>query len=612
MDPSSLPPNSLQWTEAMRGSQWRALVAREQETWKSITKELPVSLAERQIEAAAAPFHASLFEAARGRIRIAFAGTLSYHWSWADTTQSVPFETVSDLEARAGDWVWTVRDSGDGSESYCLEAWRKGRAAPVWRMKEVGPFVAVVGSRVFVLERKKHLVYFRLVSYDCKTGRQRQVHYEEHDFRYNLELIRGGESWCWLRRQAGTKQDVFQFTERGQGIVLEGISLEPRRFVLGSRPGEALIWQGRSGWEAKGLPGGVRLPVLGPRATPETLDTARGLLVTKCHGRRTIWRIQKGQAPYTIWSGYGTVMIDPWDGPWVRISQAGCSVVWWNSQDGPARPVDNWSLCRHVTNHFVKSKDGTKVNYVLVRPLTHLSTRPAGLLVIGYGAYGIPLPMMTARWEPLLQAGWALAFGLWRGGGDHTPEWEDEGRLAGRVRVLEDAEAIVRDARRRTGVPAARTVGYGRSAGGLWVGGLAAKFPDGSLMGGIYSEVGYLDAFRTILNRDLPLTEIETDEFGLPAMRVEDGRIAMEWSPMDLLSPKGTPGMWQIVRTALNDKEVLAYESVKWVLRSRAGRSASASKIFLAIPGGQGHFVAQPARQQAEDACLLLTLAGTK
>jgi protease II len=133
-------------------------------------------------------------------------------------------------------------------------------------------------------------------------------------------------------------------------------------------------------------------------------------------------------------------------------------------------------------------------------------------------------------------------------------------------------------------------------------------------MGGIYSEVGYLDAFRTILNRDLPLTEIETDEFGLPAMRIEDGRAAIEWSPMDLLKPKGTPGMWQIVRTALNDKEVLAYESVKWILRSRAGRTAEASDIYLAIPGGQGHFTAPPGavRQQAEDACLILALAQTQ
>jgi oligopeptidase B len=298
------------------------------------------------------------------------------------------------------------------------------------------------------------------------------------------------------------------------------------------------------------------------------------------------------------------VTLDPWEGPWVRIWKSGCPAIWWQS-DLDARPHDPISWCRATERIYAESKDGSKVPFVLIKPT---SGTPKGLLVVGYGAYGISTPLQTAHWEPLLNSGWALAIGLWRGGGDDTPEWEDAGRLTGRIRVLEDAEAVVRKAQQISNVSARRTVLYGRSAGGLWVGGLSAKFPDGSLAGGAYIEVGYLDAFRTMRNPHLPLTQLETDEFGLPAQRLSDSIGALRWSPMDLLRPKGTPGMWQIVRTAVNDKEVFAYESVKWVMKSRAGRTARASRVYLAIESDQGHFVSDGGVQAALDQAAILHL----
>ena len=58
---------------------------------------------------------------------------------------------------------------------------------------------------------------------------------------------------------------------------------------------------------------------------------------------------------------------------------------------------------------------------------------------------------------------------------------------------------------------------------------------------------------------------------------------------------------WQIVRTGLNDKQVFAYESAKWVMRS-------GEKALLAVEGGQGHFVSGSVAldQMAEDLAVLL------
>jgi oligopeptidase B len=119
-------------------------------------------------------------------------------------------------------------------------------------------------------------------------------------------------------------------------------------------------------------------------------------------------------------------------------------------------------------------------------------------------------------------------------------------------------------------------------------------------------EVPYVDVLRTVTNRSLPLTDLEMDEFGLPEERLSDFASVLRWSPMETLGVQGTPGIWQIVRTGLNDSQVFAYESAKWVVRCRAGDSGR--PIYLAINGDQGHFVYGNTglEQQAEDLAVLL------
>ena len=601
------------WMEAMSGQRWTDFVRREQATWRALTQNLNTATFVQQIRAAEAVATAPMFRAAGGRVHIAVGGTLSLQWKWDDRPD---LYAAADLDAPRGGKVFVVRDAGEGAESYVLESLVKGHEGnPVWSLPGVGPFVVCLGDRVFTVQAKNHLVYWRLVSVRASDGCDLQIHYEEHDVRYNLELLRGDGRFAWLRRQAGPKQDVLVIHPGGAGTVLEGICIESRRFVLGSRAGEALVWTRQEDWKPTAALAKRRWNFPDwSKGTPESLDSDRGLLVTRDRGQRTLWRLGRSAAhstPRTLWCGLGRITMDGWGGPWVRIWKAGCPAVWWQSDLDP-RPHDPIAWCRNTERLFATSRDGTKVPFVLVRPWPGREEPPKGLFVVGYGAYGIPSSLSTAHWEPLLNSGWAVAIGLWRGGGDDTPEWEDAGRLTGRVRVLEDAEAVVRAARAAIKVPARRTVLYGRSAGGLWVGGLAAKFPDGSLAGGAYIEVGYLDAFRTMQNPHLPLTQLETDEFGLPAQRISDTVGALQWSPMDLIGPRGTTGMWQIVRTAVNDKEVFAYESAKWVMASRAGRTARESRVFLAIEDGQGHFVSDGGHQAALDQAAVMALVAAQ
>lgn len=586
--------DDLAWMESMDSTRWKSCVKEEQERWAAATKNLDTTVLEAELH------EEPVFAFTADTIQVAAGNTLSYEWRWSPDSRE---NQASDLYC-AGDYVWAINDTSSGSENYAISCYKRGSNNVAWSHKGVGPFVAVVGGRCYCLEAKKTLVYYRLVSWNCVTGGDRRVHYEEDDYRYNLEIRRThSENAAFLLRQSGSKQDLFEIRQ-GAVVLLEGISLDSSRFITAG-PGEYLCWCNTVGsWSASSAIG-LQLPSF-QKEVPEKLDTMRGLCITRWKGCRTLWSIKKRSAPKVLWKGYGSITIDPWTGTYVRITQPGCDTVWWNLFD----PVP---LASHIPVKYAISKDGTEVPYLIIKNKDVTAAASSNLLVVGYGAYGIPSSMSTARWQPLLKRGFTVVIGLWRGGGDHTPEWEDEGRLQGRVKVLEDAESVVREATSVTGCSPAHTVVYGRSAGGLWVGGLSAKYPNGQLFGTAYMEVPYLDVLRTVTNRSLPLTDIETDEFGLPSLRLSDFASVLQWSPMENLPAGGTPGITQIVRTGVNDSEVLAYESMKWVTRCRAGKAGkggrSGSRILLAIEDDQGHFVngSTSSRQRAEDLAILLS-----
>ena len=578
--------DELAWMESMKGPRWDKLIKDEQENWSKVSHAHP--RIRSQIKKATAIGKQMRFVS--GPVEIAHIGTMAYQWRWKGEAKT---HDAADL-CTSGDTVFVSYEDStvNGAENYVIAAFKKGHATPNWKYANMSPYVGVIGGRCYSIEVKNKLVYYKCVSWKL-DGSDYRTEYEEKDARYNLELIRG-TNVLFLRRQSGPKQDVIQISANVR--LLEPICLDSSRFVVGSRAGEYLHWSAKWSVSKRLIASGYVFPSF-ESGTPELLDTERGLLITRYYGKRTLWAIGKAK-PRIIWTGIGNILIDPWAGDWIRLIQPGVPIAWF-------RP-DEPRLPRPVAHgHFAKSADGTQIPFYTVGPV-----KPKGLFIAAYSAYGIYSTFSTARWLPLLAEGWAIAFGVYRGGGDHTPEWEDAGRLTGRIKVLEDAEAVVRAARGLFHMPAANTVIYGRSAGGLWVGGLCSKYPDGDLFGGAYMEVPYLDVLRTTTNHRLPLTLLETDEFGLPAMRVSDFVGMLKWSPMETL--RGTPGIFQIVRTGLNDSQVFAYESAKWVIRSRKGENAG--RIFLAIEGGQGHFVNgdKGLQQQAEDLSVILKLADSK
>ena len=570
--------DELAWMEKMDSSRWKKFIIDEQESYSSFLEPLRsyVDGVKRRLESSGRISRQLRFS--KGNISYGHAGTLSYLWKFNNINKI--FKSAA-LFAE-GDFVWSIEDVGSGKENYKISCYSdKGIK---WSHEGVGPFVTIIGDRCYSILAKNTLIYYKLVSWDKYSGRDLRLHYEEKDKKYNLSIQ--GETF--LLRQSGTFQDLFEITE-STPTVLEEIIVEPRRFVCSSTSGLYLSWSSRKGWK----PSEKRFIFPSwSHATPEILEG--NLLVTKWYGIRTLYRLSK-KSPEIIWQGIGEIMIRGND---VRIRKPGCRSIWWNNKSRH-NPFDTFPRKHQLSLRKAKSKDGSIVPFVLLMP-----HNPKGLLIIGYSAYGMPTGLSTSRWNPFLDAGYALAIGMFRGGGDHTPEWEDSGRLEGRENTLEDSIAVVREARHICDIPANKTILYGRSAGGLWVGGCVAKYPTGTLAGCAYMEVPYLDVLRTTTNPDLPLTDLETDEFGNPNVRISDFKSVLAWSPMELLG-RGTSGVNQLVRTGLNDSEVFAYESAKWVVRSRR---SPGSTVLLAVQEDQGHFISgeKGLEQQAQDIVVLM------
>jgi len=587
----------------MKSARWSGFLKEEQSRWTALVSDKKSIIREMGKTILAASHVSEEMRFGVGNVRVAHLGHTAYLWKWtASTGSNDSGSLVANIWANSST-VWVIEEWGEGKEEYVLCCYKDGKKKPVWTAHGVGPYVAVVGGRCYTVQVKNRLIYYRCLSFDAETGAGRKIEYEEKDSGYNLEIIRGDDC-IFLRRQSGPKQDILEISGHSKKY-LEGISASSRRFLMGDRAGEYLVWTGEQsskGWEvSEGL---RRLGLWFPsfvRAVPEALYTGRGLLITRWYGMRTLWRLRKGATPISIWQGIGNIMVDPFGGPWIRFLTPAAQPLWWR-HIGHVPPSVN-SPTHNVTWRSTRSRDGTMIPFVMVLPKR---SRAQGLFIPAYSAYGLSSSFSTIRWTPLLKRGWAICFAMYRGGGDHTPEWEDAGRRAGRCSVLEDAEAVVLAARKVVHMPAARTVIYGRSAGGLGVGGLCTRFPNGDLFGGAYMEVPYVDVLRTVTNRSLPLTDLEMDEFGLPEERLSDFASVLRWSPMETLGVEGTPGIWQIVRTGLNDSQVFAYESAKWLVRCRAGDSGR--PIHLAINGDQGHFVYGNTglEQQAEDLAVLL------
>lgn len=232
----------------------------------------------------------------------------------------------------------------------------------------------------------------------------------------------------------------------------------------------------------------------------------------------------------------------------------------------------------------VPAADGTPIPVSIIMRRNPEVRHPAPVLLTGYGAYRIPYPVsFSSNRISLLDRGVIVAIAHVRGGGELGKRWHDAGRMAHKQNSFSDlaavAEALVRD-----GITESRRLAIeGGSAGGLLVTAALNQHPE--LFGAVVAQVPFVDVINTMLDPSLPLTVGEYEEWGNPAV-AEQYAWLRDYCPYTNLSRRSYPPM--LVRTSLNDSQVMFWEPAKYVARLRALKTDD-NPLLLITNMGAGH-----------------------
>ena len=247
--------------------------------------------------------------------------------------------------------------------------------------------------------------------------------------------------------------------------------------------------------------------------------------------------------------------------------------------------VGGYDASRFVSERVeALASDGTMVPVSLVRQRDVPTDGTAPCLLQGYGAYGYPYPVtFSSNRLSLLERGVVIAIAHVRGGGELGKPWHDAGRMANKTNSFTDfvaaAETLIAN---RIVAPNLVAI-EGGSAGGLLMGAVTNLRPD--LFRVVVSQVPFVDVLNTMSDASLPLTIGEYEEWGNPRIEAQF-RWMRAYCPYTNLKPGAYPAM--LVRTSLNDSQVMYWEPAKYVAKLRLLKR-DANPVLLLTNMGAGH-----------------------
>ena len=234
---------------------------------------------------------------------------------------------------------------------------------------------------------------------------------------------------------------------------------------------------------------------------------------------------------------------------------------------------------------WATAPDGTKIPVSLVYARGALDDGPARMLLVGYGSYGYPYPTTFSHARvSLLDRGLVYAIAHVRGGGELGKAWHDQGRLENKKNTFTDFIAVAEHLIASGYTSPSQLAIQGGSAGGLLMGAVSNMRPD--LFHVVVSLVPFVDVLNTMLDDSLPLTVGEYEEWGNPNERDAYFRIK-SYCPYTNISKQPYPTM--LVRTSLNDSQVMYWEPAKYVAKLRANALGDNPLVFkINLDAGHG------------------------
>ena len=230
--------------------------------------------------------------------------------------------------------------------------------------------------------------------------------------------------------------------------------------------------------------------------------------------------------------------------------------------------------------------DGVKVPVSIVyRKDNFQRDKTNPIYIYGYGSYGYALPIgFHPNRLALLDRGFVLAYAHIRGGGDLGDAWHDDGKMMQKRNTFTDFIAVTEHLLEQGYGAPGKVVIEGGSAGGLLMGAVANLRPD--LFRIVLSHVPFVDVMNTMLDASLPLTIAEYEEWGDPNQK-QAFEYMLSYSPYDNL--KAGPYPATLVKTSLNDSQVMYWEPAKFVAKLRTLKTNPEQPLLLHINMDAGH-----------------------
>ncbi|HKQ58753.1 MAG TPA: S9 family peptidase [Candidatus Eisenbacteria bacterium] len=233
---------------------------------------------------------------------------------------------------------------------------------------------------------------------------------------------------------------------------------------------------------------------------------------------------------------------------------------------------------------WATASDGTRIPISVVyrKGLAHDGSAP--MLLNGYGSYGISQnATFNSNRLSLIDRGVVFAIAHVRGGGEMGKPWHEQGRMMHKKTTFTDFIAVAEHLIAQKYTARDRLVIQGGSAGGLLMGAVTNMRPD--LFKAVIAEVPFVDVINTMNDASLPLTVGEFEEWGNPKIKAEYDYIKT-YCPYTNTIAKAYPSM--LVKTSLNDSQVMYWEPAKWVAKLRALKT-DRNPLLFRINMGAGH-----------------------
>jgi oligopeptidase B len=234
---------------------------------------------------------------------------------------------------------------------------------------------------------------------------------------------------------------------------------------------------------------------------------------------------------------------------------------------------------------WATARDGESIPISLVRRRDVPVDGTAAMMLYAYGSYEVSIPahFSIARLS-LLDRGIVYAIAHVRGGGEMGKRWYTQGKFEHKPNTFSDLVDAADSLAEAQYCDRERIAIRGASAGGLTVGAALNLSP--TSFAAVVAEVPFVDVVNTMLDASLPLTVVEWEEWGNPALP-DEYRWMQAYAPYENVEMVAYPPI--LATAGLNDPRVSYWEPAKWVQRLR-DRSTSGNDVLLKTEMSAGHF----------------------